>query len=205
MTLQARSSVLVPIGLVVVQGALFGSTGAALMAGALAALMASTEFARLVVARALGLRRRRTVLHGLGATHDFGRLRLREAFCVHGAGVFAAGLLTLACSQGDSYLAISIAGMGLFWTCIQAAPVHATCGGDVAWAVSTWFLGPIRGSDLCARLTLFGGAAGVWAGLQLGTVFLIPLSVVALGHGWRRYRSRTTEPPELLVLPGAPA
>lgn len=205
MTVQARPSVLVPVGLVVAQGVLFGALGAGLMAGALAALMGSTELGRLVAARAMGLRRRRTVLHGLGASHDFGRLRLRDALRVHGAGVLASGLLTLACSFGDSYLAISIAGMGLYWTGIQAAPVSATCGGDAAWALLTWFMGPIRGSDVCARLTLFGGLAGVWAGLQLGTGFLIPLSVVALHHGWQSYRSRTTEPPELLVLPGAPA
>ena len=205
MRVQARFSVLVLAGLVALQGALGGSYAAGLMAIALATCVAATALPRLLVARLVGLRHRRTVFHGLGASHDFGRLSPLQALLVHGAGIAGVGLATLVASQGGGYIAMSIAGIGMFWTCVQLAPVQPTCGGDLAWTLLCWALGPVRGEDISARLTLFGALAGIWAALQVGMVFLIPLSTVALHHGWQVYRNRTTEPPELLVLPGVPA
>jgi hypothetical protein len=175
------------------------------MAIALASCVVASILPRLLVARLMGLKHRRTVFHGLGASHDFGRLSPLQALFVHGSGIVGVALTTLIAMQGSGYIALSIAGIGMFWTCVQLAPVQPTCGGDLAWTVLCWVLGPVRGEDISARLTLFGALAGIWAALQLGMVFLIPLSTVALHHGWQVYRNRTTEPPELLVLPGVPA
>ena len=205
MTLQARLSVLVLPALVLIPGLFTGARMAAFLGGALLSCIAASIAGRVLMARLVGARHRRTVFHGLGASHDYGRLHLREALPIHVSGVVAVGLLTAICTRGDSYLAQCIASIGVFWTVIQAAPVQPTCGGDAAWNLLRWWLGPIQGEAWSSRLTLLGAVAGCWASLQLGLVFLIPLGAVALHHGWVAYRSRSTEPAALLVLPGAPA
>ncbi len=205
MSVQARASILVLPGLVLAQAMVGSPRMAASLAVALLACSMVTGIARLGMAALLGLRHRRTVLHGLGASHDWGRLKVREALLVHLAGILAVGAMTLACRQNPSYLAQSVAGVGIFWTAIQAAPVLPTCGGEAAWSLLQYALGPVRGATWSARITILGGIACCWIGLQLGTVFVIPLCGVAIHNGWRSYRTRTTEPVELFALPGAPA
>jgi len=205
MTLRVRSSLLVLPGLVLAQGVLGGARTALFLAVALGVCAVVTALARLSMAALLGLGHRRTVLHGLGASHDWGRLPLRKAMLVHSAGVLAVGLVTLVCWGQPSYLARTVAAIGVFWTAIQAAPIQPTCGGDAAWSLLVYGLGPVRGPEWSTGITLVGGIAGCWVGLQLGMLFLIPLCGVAVHNGWRSYRTRRTEPAELLALPGAPA